>query len=81
MEYKLVRMYPKDNFDEFLTVEMSPSRYNWPYQGSTYQMFYGSGSTWWESGTDRRVDDWTSSILHDIWNDELNKRLERKNCR
>jgi hypothetical protein len=85
MKYEFASMYPKDNFDEILTVIAKPSWYNFNvedfnYPGESTLTFVGSGSTWWDQKTDRRADGWLSSILHDMWNDELNKRLERKNC-
>lgn len=86
MKIEFGSMYPKDNYDEIMTVHMVPRWYekldliDKPLEQKTVR-YWGSGHQWWEEGTDKRADSWTSAILHDFWNDELNKRLERKNCR
>lgn len=86
MKIEFVRMTPKDGFDEFMTVRMIPRWYekldilDKPLE-ERYVIFWGSGHQWWEQNTDKRADDWTSATLYDFWNDELNKRLERKNCK
>jgi len=80
MNYKLKHMSPKDHFDASITVEQTPNWYNFSAE-TDYKRYYGSGTTWWEADTDRRVDVWTSGILHDLWNDELNKQLQEKNTK
>lgn len=79
MKYEILSMTPKDGFDVILRVALTPDWYNLGGT-SSYASYYGSGTTWWESSTDRRVDGWTSGTLHDLWNDQLNKELEKKNC-
>ncbi|NIQ14677.1 MAG: hypothetical protein GTO02_09845 [Candidatus Dadabacteria bacterium] len=86
MKVEFVSMYPKDDYDEVLTVRMTPRWYETldvfdkPLEDK-WVIYWGSGHQWWERATDKRADSWTSSILHDLWRNELNKRLERKNCR
>jgi hypothetical protein len=86
MKIEFGSMYPKDDYDEIMTVHMVPRWYekmdlfDKPAEARTVR-YWGSGHQWWEEATDRRADSWTSAILHDFWNDELNKRLERKTCR
>jgi hypothetical protein len=85
MKIEFVSMYPKDGYDEIMTVRMIPSWYERldvigkPAE-EQWVRYCGSGHQWWEETTDKRADAWTSATLHDFWNDELNKRLERKNC-
>jgi hypothetical protein len=86
MKIEFVSMHPKDNYDEIMTVRMIPRWYETfdiidKPKEEKYVIYWGSGHQWWEQHTDIRADAWTSSILHDFWNDELNKRLERKNCK
>ena len=76
MKYKLGAVYPKDGWDYFMTVRATPSWYN--FCDCTYTRYYGSGSQWWEAGSDRRVDSWMSAVLHGFWNDEMNKLTERQ---
>lgn len=86
MKIEFMSMYPKDGYDEVMTVNMVPRWYealdifDKPREATTVR-YWGSGHQWWEEATDRRADGWTSSILYGFWNDELNKRLERKNCK
>lgn len=85
MKIEFSSMYPKDDFDEILTVYMKPRWYECldiidkPKEEKCVT-YWGSGHQWWELDTDMRADGWTSSILYDLWRDELNKRLERKTC-
>ena len=86
MKIEFGSMYPKDNYDEIMTVHMVPRWYekldiiDKPAEQRTVR-YWGSGHQWWEEGTDKRADDWTSAILYDFWTAEINKRLERKNCK
>lgn len=86
MKIEFLSMRPKDDYDEIMTVRMIPRWYERldildKSAEETYAMFWGSGHQWWDCKTDMRADGWTSATLYDFWRDELNKRLERKNCK
>lgn len=85
MKYEFVSMHPKDKIDEIITVNCLPSWYDitedFAYQESKTASFVGSGTQWWDQKTDKRADSWLSSILHNMWNNALNKRLEKANCK
>ncbi len=86
MKCEFVSMYPKDNVDEVITVRMTPRWYETldifdKPKEEAWLRYWGSGHTWYEEKSDMRADGWTSNMLYDFWRDELNKRLERKNCR
>jgi len=66
---KLISMWPKDNVDEFMTVEES----------SSCLTYYGSGHCWF-SLSHKRAGGWKSSALHDLWITGLNRRVENENC-
>jgi hypothetical protein len=79
-------MYPKDNYDEYLTVCMMPRWYEKldlfdKAKEEKFVRFWGSGHQWWETETDKRADSWLSGTLYEFWRNESNKRLERKTGR
>ena len=86
MKIEFVSMYPKDNYDEIITVNAIPRWYekldiiSKPAEETSIR-YWGSGHQWWEEASDKRADAWTSAILYDFWSEEINKRLERKNCK
>jgi len=81
MNYEFQRMRPIDEFDSVITILARP---NWLEQRIGLQTrvlkYYGSGTTWRKGRTGARCDDFTSEWLRGIWNRQLNRRLEAKNC-
>jgi len=72
MSYERCSVTYKDGWDVNMTVRKKGTDQCYYY--------YGSGSLWRDS-EGRGVSGWMCSILHDLWNDYENEKLERKNCK
>jgi len=77
---QFVRMWPKDKVDSYLTVSEVSDPVGWLSGVFSSKTYYGSGSCWFDL-RGKRVGEWKSSKLHTLWNDGLNKEIERKNCK
>jgi hypothetical protein len=87
MQYQVKSFSDKDGFDVWMTISEEPSWYN-PFSQGTYRRFYGSGSCWFEIVTNKWGEQeeqhcgaWMSSVLHGLWNEQLDKQIEAKTCK
>lgn len=85
MSFEVRNMIPENDWDVVMMVIEHPWN---PWSEDKYHRFIGSGSIWHEVVKDRfneykkeRCGMWMSGILHDLWNEQLNLQLERKNCK
>jgi len=81
MKYELLYIRPIDEWDSLIVIRATPNLVEGKLgkQGRVIR-YRGSGTIWREASTGQRCDSFTSEWLHCLWNRELNRKLEAKNC-
>jgi hypothetical protein len=77
MKYNKASIMPKNKVDVQIILSETPDWYN-VYSQEKYSTYWGSGHTWYEESTDKRVDSWKSNDLYEIWCEEINGKAEKK---
>lgn len=77
MKYKVLYITQKNKVDIQITLTETPDWYD-VYSQEKHSTYWGSGHTWYEESTDKRVDSWKSNALYEIWCEEMNRRTEKK---
>jgi hypothetical protein len=81
MKYTFISMCPVDEFDSVIKVQAVPNALE-EMLGRKKRIlrYYGSGTTWREGQDGPRCDMFTSEWLHGLWNRELKRTTDAKNC-